>query len=267
MANPQAENGHVDIANEIVEALCKCFPGFTEGQLIWAILRKTYGWHKKEDSISLGQLCEMTGKSRRMVIYSLQNLEAKKMITIKRQRGRGIKNEINSIAFQKNYDLWVVQEKSNQYSKILNRRKELYLKYKDEVVQENEGSARNDNLVVQEMEKDSQFLAPTKETITKENTKETNSSARYPKDFLVFYEYYPKKKGKEAALKAWNMAKKKGILPTIELIIQAIKTQKEEDEDWSRDGGQFIPHPATWLNQGRWDDKPIPWQEKVRMTK
>ena len=110
MANPRSENGHVDIANEIAEAFCRGFPGGTEGQLLWAILRKTYGWHKKSDSISISQLVEMTGKSRRMVIYALQNLEAKKMIVIERKRGRGNINEVNKIAFQKNRDLWVVQE-------------------------------------------------------------------------------------------------------------------------------------------------------------
>ena len=24
---------------------------------------------------------------------------------------------------------------------------------------------------------------------------------------------------------------------------------------WNRDGGQFIPHPRTWLHQGRWQDE------------
>ena len=27
---------------------------------------------------------------------------------------------------------------------------------------------------------------------------------------------------------------------------------------WQRDNGQYIPHPATWLNQGRWDDELTP---------
>ena len=75
MANPQLENGYTRIANEIIEALARAMPGFTQGQIIWAVLRKTYGWNKKSDQISISQLCEMTGKSRRMVIYSLQNLE------------------------------------------------------------------------------------------------------------------------------------------------------------------------------------------------
>ena len=52
MANPQAENGHTDIANEIVEALARTRISGTETQLLWVIFRKTYGWHKKEDEIS-----------------------------------------------------------------------------------------------------------------------------------------------------------------------------------------------------------------------
>ena len=173
MANPQAEDGHVDIANKIAEAFAKFFPGHSEGQVIWAILRITYGWHKKEDYISISQIMKMTRISRRMVIYCLQNLEAKKMIIIKRRRGRGVKNEINKIGLQKNYDLWVVQEKGKQYRKALKTRKEYYIKYRKKVVQETGGSARNDNLVVQEIKKRGEFLAPTKETITKETiTKE-----------------------------------------------------------------------------------------------
>ena len=27
-------------------------------------------------------------------------------------------------------------------------------------------------------------------------------------------------------------------------------------DQWKKDGGQFIPHPATWLNQEGWDDEP-----------
>jgi hypothetical protein len=37
-------------------------------------------------------------------------------------------------------------------------------------------------------------------------------------------------------------------------VLAAINAQKET-ELWKREGGKFIPHPATWLNQGRWDDE------------
>ena len=37
-------------------------------------------------------------------------------------------------------------------------------------------------------------------------------------------------------------------------MIAAIAEQ-EKSEQWQKEGGQFVPNPATWLNQGRWDDE------------
>jgi hypothetical protein len=31
--------------------------------------------------------------------------------------------------------------------------------------------------------------------------------------------------------------------------------QRQQD-DWLREAGRFIPHPSTWLSQGRWQDEP-----------
>jgi phage replication O-like protein O len=61
MANPQAENGHVDIANEIVEALAKIHLSSYESRVLWTVFRKTYGWHKKEDWITNTQIANLTG--------------------------------------------------------------------------------------------------------------------------------------------------------------------------------------------------------------
>jgi hypothetical protein len=69
--------------------------------------------------------------------------------------------------------------------------------------------------------------------------------------FEIFWTEYPKKVGKQAALKAWKNTKSK---PEIADILQAIELQKRT-EQWRKDGGQFIPNPATWINQGRWDDQ------------
>ncbi|NCB64533.1 MAG: hypothetical protein EOM52_13275, partial [Clostridia bacterium] len=71
--------------------------------------------------------------------------------------------------------------------------------------------------------------------------------------FDEFWGAYPKRVGKQAALKSW-----KRIAPTAELhgkIMQAVNVQKRWDQ-WCRDNGRYIPNPATWLNQGRWDDEP-----------
>ena len=32
---------------------------------------------------------------------------------------------------------------------------------------------------------------------------------------------------------------------------------------WQKDGGQYIPNPATWLNQGRWEDEAGPAQAQT----
>lgn len=74
----------------------------------------------------------------------------------------------------------------------------------------------------------------------------------YAERFCIFWDAFPKKVGKTAAEKAF-----KKIQPSAELLqkmLEAIKAQKQS-EQWARDGGQFIPHPATWLNRGQWDDE------------
>ena len=72
------------------------------------------------------------------------------------------------------------------------------------------------------------------------------------RDFNLFWEAYPKKVGKKASLKAFQNARKSD-LPQIGILIAAIEQQRKSDQ-WRRDGGQYIPNPATWLNRGQWDD-------------
>ena len=85
-----------------------------------------------------------------------------------------------------------------------------------------------------------------------------NTETHYPSDFVLFWNSYPKKTGKEAALKAWNKMKFRG---DIGHILFAVKQQTASDQ-WKKDDGQFIPNPATWLNQGRWDDQPTQIDQK-----
>lgn len=72
------------------------------------------------------------------------------------------------------------------------------------------------------------------------------------KDFAFFWEVYPRKIGKGAARKAW-LKNKCGA--RFDKIMETLQKFTACDQ-WKKDGGQFIPHPATWLNQERWDDEP-----------
>jgi hypothetical protein len=72
--------------------------------------------------------------------------------------------------------------------------------------------------------------------------------------FESFWRAYPKRKGKDAAWKAWQKRAPSEALAS--LMVEAVHRQCR-DPDWIKDGGKYIPHPATWLNQGRWDDEPV----------
>ena len=67
--------------------------------------------------------------------------------------------------------------------------------------------------------------------------------------FEDFWYFYPKKVGKDAAIKAWNK-----VNPDILLVSDALKWQKESKQ-WQQEDGKYIPNPATYLNQGRWQDE------------
>jgi len=70
--------------------------------------------------------------------------------------------------------------------------------------------------------------------------------------FDEFWKAYPRKIGKDAAWRAWQKRRPDAELHT--LMLRAIARQKTWPQ-WVKDGGQFIPHPSTWLNQGRWQDE------------
>jgi hypothetical protein len=70
--------------------------------------------------------------------------------------------------------------------------------------------------------------------------------------FDEFWSAYPKKVGKQEAKKAWS--KQNGNRPTLEIIITKL-LELRKSEQWSSDGGKYIPHPAKWLNRGGWDDE------------
>jgi hypothetical protein len=70
--------------------------------------------------------------------------------------------------------------------------------------------------------------------------------------FARFWELYPNKKGKAAAEKAWN---KLAVTDSLYSVIVKGLASYCTSREWLKDDGQFIPHPATWLNGKRWEDE------------
>jgi hypothetical protein len=77
------------------------------------------------------------------------------------------------------------------------------------------------------------------------------SSSILDDGFNEFWDVYPKKVGKEAARKSWIKE-----YPKIQTVLNTLRWQIESDA-WQKQDGQFIPNPATYINQGRWADEPV----------
>ncbi len=72
------------------------------------------------------------------------------------------------------------------------------------------------------------------------------------KQFELFWTAYPRKTAKAAAVKAWAKIK---LTPELMASIMVGLNAAKGSDGWVRDGGRFIPHPATWLNGKRWEDE------------
>ena len=107
MANPQRENGTTDIA-----ALMRTRVPGEARQIIDTIFRQTYGWHKKEDRISLSQFCGFTGLKKPTVIRAIQKAQNMNIIIIKKD------NAGNSIyLINKDFSTWKPLSKKITLSK------------------------------------------------------------------------------------------------------------------------------------------------------
>ena len=73
--------------------------------------------------------------------------------------------------------------------------------------------------------------------------------------FEKFYAAYPRKVGRPSAEKAFAKCK-----PTPEMLVQMLAAIAAQTKalDWTRERLQYVPHPATWLNDQRWKDEAQP---------
>ena len=98
-----------------------------------------------------------------------------------------------------------------------------------------------------------QDATPETETETETETDYRSTALTYSDDFLTFWKAYPRRIGKLAASKSLTRALRRTTLSVI-LSSLALCVKGE----WRSREPEFIPHPSTWLNQGRWEDEPEP---------
>ena len=198
MASPQVENGCTSIANEIVEALMKVNLSPSESRVLWFLFRKTYGWKKKTDWLSLSQFSKETGLDRRNVHRALKKLSSKQMIVIYKDDTFRIR-----YGFQKNYEKWKLSSKQTT--------------------------------VVSLVPQLSSKQTPTKESITKEDIN-ISSVIRCPHKEIIklYHDILPElrsvqiwnEKRKRKLLKSWKQEKKRQDLSWWEGYFKYIRESK-----------------------------------------
>jgi len=107
-----------------------------------------------------------------------------------------------------------------------------------------------------EIEYENEDINDTKSTgkeVQGENPDKPKSTPKVDERFAQFWQAYPRKVGKQDAKKAFAK-----IDVDIDVLLAALEKQKGS-EQWQKDGGQFVPHPATWLNGRRWEDELTPY--------
>lgn len=98
MANPQKENGYTPIANEILEHLSLSSLSGSEFRILLVVIRKTYGFNKKADRISLSQFSKFTGMKHANTVKTLKMLVVNRLLV----------KANNLYSFNKKWDEWVV---------------------------------------------------------------------------------------------------------------------------------------------------------------
>ncbi|MBM4469842.1 hypothetical protein GS502_11010 [Rhodococcus hoagii] len=78
----------------------------------------------------------------------------------------------------------------------------------------------------------------------------TAKAAAEPAGFADWYAAYPRKVARKAAAKAYANARKTHTGAQLLLAVRRYAADPNLPEK------KFIPHPSTWLNEGRWDDEP-----------
>lgn len=104
MASPQLENGHTRIANEILDALISANLSGHELRIALLVIRKTYGYQKHIDAISLSQMMMATGLSKVRCSQIINRLQLQKTVTVT-ENCNGLTKKYK---FNKDIDEWCI---------------------------------------------------------------------------------------------------------------------------------------------------------------
>jgi phage replication O-like protein O len=228
MAKPQLEDGHTQIANEILEHLMKLHLAPNQWQVLLCIIRKTYGFHKKVDYIANSQIVEATGLCKAVVSRALHCLEDMMVIT----------RNSKEIGFQKDWEQWKkLAVSSTKVSSIVNNKELEKLAISSTPTPEVSNSANNEKLAIlsSKVSNSAELLAISSTKVSScavaQKIKDTITKDTKQKKGLVVLPKWIDKETWDAFL---EMRKEKKAIPTThakELLIKELDKLKLAGDD------------------------------------
>jgi len=153
-----------------------------------------------------------------------------------------------------------IAEELDAYQQTVNNNKRIALEREAKKAERhrgvNEALTVNDNSVNESLTERSPEVhepPPKQEPLTKNQYKPPiRPKGQVFENFEKFWKAYPRRTARVNAVRAFEKLNPDD--PLLEKIITALEAQKKS-LDWRKDGGKFIPHPATWINARRWEDE------------
>ncbi len=232
----------------------------SELAVVMMVARKTFGWRKDADRIGISQMMAGTGLSRRTIQVACDSLAAAGMLAV-RPSGDGVtasEYELNVDDGASVTDTLRARSTGVGGAKIAPVGGAKIAPTTDTIQHTplppkggGEGGVGN----TEESPAESDGPAPVLAVQSKDRGRGKPGRAcdHDPAGFTAFWEVYPRRVARLAAVRAWNVLQAE---PALQAELCAAVGRLALTESWVRDEGRFIPHPATFLNGRRWEDAP-----------
>lgn len=221
MGNPQVDDGHTRIANELLEQIISFPFSGPQQKVVLCVIRKTYGFQKKADHLAQSTISVMTGIARTNVSRVLKQLKSMNVLVVNTDKFT------HKIELNKRYKEWKKLERNTYHSDTC------YL---------SDTYHADTEIGITQIPK----LVSRGYTQKKERNKERNTQ-EIPAGFVEFWDAYGKKVGKPNSIKEW-----KKINPDQELIDLILTAAKKLCAD--RPEAKYRKDPERWLKSRMWED-------------
>ena len=266
-ASPQLEDGYIRVANELFDAVLKKLSSYRHTKVVLAVLRKTYGYQKKEDDITISQLAELTGIHRNNVGAAIKELEQMRVLNPVRAGSHGLILGIN-----KHHSEWVDDEvKARGPGRRSIKLIEAHDSNQIDCLEQSKRCADAINLIEVSNQNVAHKRQPQK-TTPKDNPKNPQSVDRglgmsVDQAFEQFWDAFADKRdkgpAKESFIKAMQKARSEGQ-NTAEWLKAVLHGARKEAErrPFLKANGTKIKMAQGWLTSERWNnDDLLAWGE------